>query len=211
LNDPKNTLTIGSSMGGLVSLYLGREFTAFGRIGVMSPALWISPNYIAQVTGGSKKPLRVYLDMGTGEPADDFENCVEMYDAHLAQSYAANSEVLFVAGCGQQHNEAAWKQRLPAALDYLLPVREEPNQIAERDLPARFAIGSIDVTGRKAAFNYTGFFGYVYTLERSTNLTKWDAVYTSPPEQMPWASHVATDPLFPDGQWFWRLRSTAAP
>lgn len=49
LNDAKNTITIGSSMGGLVSLYLGREFSTFGKIAVMSPALWISPNYVAQV------------------------------------------------------------------------------------------------------------------------------------------------------------------
>ncbi|HEY2124768.1 MAG TPA: alpha/beta hydrolase-fold protein, partial [Chthoniobacterales bacterium] len=62
LNDPKNTVTIGSSMGGLVSLYLGREFSTFGKIAVMSPALWISPNYIAQVNSTPKKPLRVHLD-----------------------------------------------------------------------------------------------------------------------------------------------------
>ena len=43
LNDAKNTATIGSSLGGLIALYLGREFSTFGKIAVMSPAFWISP------------------------------------------------------------------------------------------------------------------------------------------------------------------------
>ncbi|MDQ2919004.1 MAG: alpha/beta hydrolase-fold protein, partial [Verrucomicrobiota bacterium] len=47
LNDPKNTLTVGSSLGGLIALYFGREYSVFGKIGVMSPAFWIAPNYVA--------------------------------------------------------------------------------------------------------------------------------------------------------------------
>lgn len=31
LNNPKNTIVLGSSLGGLISLYLGREFTTFGK------------------------------------------------------------------------------------------------------------------------------------------------------------------------------------
>src|ERR1051326_5792217 len=80
LNDLSNTVTVGSSMGGLVSLYLGREFSTFGKIGVMSPAFWTSPNYVAQVAAGSKKPLRVYLDIGTNEGGRYWDDCLHIYD-----------------------------------------------------------------------------------------------------------------------------------
>ncbi len=134
LNDPPNTVTLGSSMGGLVSLYLGREFTTFGRIGVFSPAFWTSPNYVNQVAGGTKKPLRVYLDMGTLEGGSYWNDVLKMYDIHLAQQYAHNSDVWFVAGCGDAHNEAAWKARLPAAFRYLLPASEEPQLLAQKEM-----------------------------------------------------------------------------
>jgi predicted alpha/beta superfamily hydrolase len=211
LNDPKNTVTIGSSMGGLVALYFGREFSTFGKIAVMSPALWISPNYVAQVQSGMKKPLRVHLDMGTNEGQSDFDNCLSMYDTHLAQNYAANGDVEFVAGCGQQHNEAAWSARLPEVFDYLLPTREDPPELAQRDYPPRFVIAGIDLPGGAANFTYTSLFGFTYGLERSTNLTNWSPVSTSAAETFPWSTHPLGDSSFGAGPMFWRLRAVPAP
>src|SRR5581483_11770629 len=184
LSDPKNTATIGSSMGGLVSLYLGREFTTFGKIAVMSPALWISPNYVGQVNGETKKPLRVHLDMGTGEPQSDFDNCLSMYDTHLAQGYAANDDVEFVAGCGQAHNEAAWSARLPQVLDYLLPAIEQPNELAQRDYPPKLVITNID-NNNIATLDYSALFGFTYTLQRSSDLVTWSNGPTTLPENYP--------------------------
>jgi predicted alpha/beta superfamily hydrolase len=212
LNDPKNTVTIGSSLGGLVSLYLGREFTTFGKIAVMSPALWISPNYVAQVNGEPKKPLRVHLDMGTNEGQSDFDNCLSMFDTHLVQSYAANDDVEFVAGCGQQHNEAAWSARLPEVLDYLLPAREDPNELAQRDYPPTFAIAIVDLANGNAAFNYSSLFGFAYTLQRSSDLTNWSAISTTTTETLPWSTHSLNDTSFaPATKMFWRLRADPAP
>jgi predicted alpha/beta superfamily hydrolase len=209
LNDRKNTVTIGSSMGGLVSLYLGREFATFGKIAVMSPALWISPNYVAQVNNETKKPLRVHLDIGTGEPQDDFDNCLAMYDTHLGQGYSVNDEVEFVAGCGQAHNEAAWATRLPQVLDFLLPIREDPNELAERDYPPRFIIQS--VTNHAAVFDYVALFGFVYSLQRSPNLVDWQTTYTVPfSETYPWTERLLNDAA-PDPADYWRLIATPAP
>ncbi len=209
LNDPKNTVTIGSSMGGLVSLYFGREFTTFGKIAVMSPALWISPNYVAQVKAGSKKPLRVHLDMGTAEVQSDFDNGLAMYDTHLAQGYAANDDVEFVAGCGQQHNEAAWALRLPQVLDYLLPAIEDPDELAARDYPPALTVTGL--SNNVATFNYGALFGFKYTLQRSTDMANWtNSLTTSFPENYPWTNRVLTD----DGSGmkaFWRLIATPAP
>jgi predicted alpha/beta superfamily hydrolase len=212
LNDPRNTVTIGSSMGGLVSLYLGREFSTFGKIAVMSPALWISPNYVAQVNGTPKKPLRVHLDMGTAEGQSDFDNCLSMYDTHLTQNYAANDDMEFVAGCGQQHNEAAWAARLPEVFDYLLPAREDPPELAQRDYPPVFAITAVNVPGGSATFSYSGLFGFSYTLERSTNFNSWSAVSATAAETLPWANRTLIDhSISGPAPFFWRLVATPAP
>jgi predicted alpha/beta superfamily hydrolase len=208
LNDLKNTVTIGSSMGGLVSLYFGREFTTFGKIAVMSPALWISPNYIAQVNGETKKPLRVHLDMGTDEDQSDFDNCLAMYDTHLAQGYSVNDDVEFVAGCGQQHNEAAWSVRLPQVYDFLLPAREDQDELAERDYPPKFSVTSVNAG--VATLSYASLFGFTYSLDRSTDLTHWDPVSTTPVETFPWTTRSLGDTTT-GTETFWRLRPTPAP
>ena len=211
LPDAKNTVTIGSSMGGLVSLYLGREFSTFGKIGVLSPAFWISPNYITQVNNGTKKTLRVYLDMGTNEGQGVFDDCLSMYDTHLAQNHAVNSDLEFVAGCGQQHNEAAWSARLPTVLKYLLPAREDPPELAQRDYPPAFVIGSLDALNHQASFNYTGLFGFVYTLQRSTDLSGWEPVISSSAETFPWSNRSIEDSNVPASNAFWRLHADPAP
>jgi predicted alpha/beta superfamily hydrolase len=211
LNDPKNTITIGSSLGGLISLYFGREFTTFGKIAVVSPALWISPKYVKQVQAQTKKPLRVHLDMGTSEGQSDFDNCLSMYDTHLAQNYAANGDVEFVAGCGQQHNEAAWSVRLPGILDYLLPAREDPPELAQRDYPPRLSITALSPSTPSASFNYTSLFGFTYTFQRSSNLANWNGVSVTPPETLPWFVQPLNDGSFSGTPEFWRLQANPAP
>jgi hypothetical protein len=173
-------------MGGLVSLYFGREFSTFGKVGVMSPALWISPNYVAQVNAETKQPLRVHLDMGTAEDQSDFDNCLAMYDTHLNQTYSANDDVEFVAGCGQEHNEAAWSTRLAEVYDYLLPSREDVPELSLRDYPPQVIITSVDEVNHRATISYTSLFGFIYTLERSTNLSTWATILSSDPETLPW-------------------------
>ncbi|HEX8679787.1 MAG TPA: alpha/beta hydrolase-fold protein, partial [Chthoniobacterales bacterium] len=212
LNDPKNTLIMGSSLGGLISLYFGREFSTFGKIGVLSPAFWIAPNYIAQVRNGTKKPLRVYLDFGTAEPTGDWDNALSMYDVHLGQGYAANADVTFTAGCGQAHNEPAWAARLPETLRYLLPAREEPAELAQREAPPKFAINDVDVASRNAVFSFRSAFGFTYTLERSADFTQWTPVVATPAETSPWGDRTLSDTGFPNSdRLFWRLIATPAP
>ncbi len=215
LNDPANTLTLGSSLGGLVSLYLGREFSTFGKVGVLSPAFWIAPNYRAQVAAEPKKALRVYLDMGTAEGASYWDDCLAMFDQHLAQGHAANGDLLFAAGNGQAHNESAWAARLPAVLGFLLPAGEEAQMLAGRDFPPRLAITAVDALTRRATFTYTGLFGFSYGLEHSVDgFGNWTSVSTTTQETLPWAIHELEDAdpaLTNASRAFWRLRYPAQP
>lgn len=178
----------------------------------MSPALWISPSYISQVNGGPKKPLRVHLDMGTSEGQPYFDQCLSMYDTHFAQGHVANDDVEFVAGCGQPHDESAWAARLPAVLDYLLPAGENPNELAQRDYPPKFAVTIVDLANSNATFNYTSLFGFKYTLLRSSDLTSWSSMFTTTAESFPWATRSLSDGEFaPATQMFWRLLAEPAP
>src|SRR4051794_37428938 len=60
----------GSSLGGLVSLYLGlKRPDIFSRLAVMSPAVWWANNQIIRDVArlGERLPLRIWLDIGKRE------------------------------------------------------------------------------------------------------------------------------------------------
>ncbi len=115
--DASHTGIMGSSMGGLISLYaFFRHSDVFGLAGVMSPALWYGAAAIYDVVRGF--PLnsgRIYLDNGTKE-----SSARPMYQLLRERGYKPNKTVKYVAERGAQHNEAAWARRLPDALRFLL-------------------------------------------------------------------------------------------
>jgi predicted alpha/beta superfamily hydrolase len=127
LPDRENTAVAGSSMGGLVSLWLGLNTDAFGAVGVFSPAFWTSTNFTKAVMEGTKKDgLRIYMDMGTREKGnlsgDYWQDALAVREALLKQGYEDGKDFLWNPGEGDEHNEKAWAKRLPVALRFLLPV-----------------------------------------------------------------------------------------
>jgi predicted alpha/beta superfamily hydrolase len=129
LPDRANTAVAGSSMGGLVSLWLGLNTEAFGAVGVFSPAFWTSPNFMKTVMGAEKKGgLRVYMDMGMREKGnltgDYWLDALAVREALLGRGYVEGEDFLWNPGEGDEHNEKAWAKRLPVALRFLLPVEK---------------------------------------------------------------------------------------
>lgn len=130
LPDPDNTAVAGSSMGGLVSLWLGLKTDAFGAVGVFSPAFWTSPNFMKSVMDGSKKDgLRIYMDMGTREKGnlsgDYWKDALAVRDALLKQGHIEGQDFFWNPGKGDEHNEKAWSKRLPVALRFLVPKEKQ--------------------------------------------------------------------------------------
>lgn len=134
LPDRGHTGIIGSSMGGLVSLY-GYFYRddVFGFAGVMSPAFWFAGRAIfPYIRNRDYKPGKIYMDAGTAEtrrwyahlPRRYFRSVTgdarEMYDLLLKLGYQAGREVCYVEDEGGKHNEDAWARRLPDALRFLL-------------------------------------------------------------------------------------------
>ena len=131
LPDRANTAVAGSSMGGLVSLWLGLNTEAFGAVGVFSPAFWTSPHFMKAVMGAEKKDgLRIYMDMGTREKGnltgDYWLDALAVREALLGQGYVEGEDFLWNPGEGHEHNEKAWAKRLPVALRFLLPEKDRP-------------------------------------------------------------------------------------
>ncbi len=117
---PEHTALAGSSLGGVISLYMAFETGAFGRIGSMSTAIFWAPNYLAKLMVRDPAPLRIYHDIGTLEsismaPANYWEinHTLDRILRKIAR------EVNFVIGKGDDHNEAAWEKRFPEMIRWL--------------------------------------------------------------------------------------------
>jgi predicted alpha/beta superfamily hydrolase len=157
LPDRAHTAVAGSSLGGVASVYMGYERPdVFGRIGAFSTAWWYVPNFTAAIRAApAVNGLRFYMDTGdSGQNNDDYWNTIGVRDALTGGSpakYAIGSGVGFAIGFGDAHNEAAWADRLPNALEYLFPSGEEPNEILAELFSPSWDInndGSVDVEDR---------------------------------------------------------------
>ncbi len=132
-----DTTAIGSSMGGVINLYLAWDYTSsFSRLGLFSGAWQTCPNFLNRVrstTGTPPRNVRMYLDSGdSGTSSDNFKPTYDLRDFFVGGAtprYVLEAGVRHVVGLNQQHNEPAWAARLPAALEYLIPATEDRNEI----------------------------------------------------------------------------------
>lgn len=106
---------LGSSLGGLVSLYAGFTRNTFGRVGALSPSIWWNNRSI--MTIGSYVPEFLYMDSGTlgGEKPQDVLDLSEKL-SNLQMKLKVIIEE------GALHREEAWARRFPMALQHLFPL-----------------------------------------------------------------------------------------
>lgn len=122
----ENTLMLGSSMGGVVSHYLlEKHGDVFCGAGVFSPAFWASPRFFGESFKKPKPAGRIYLDMGTREGRSYWPDVIRIYQHWVVGGAVIFRDVWFQPGIRAEHNEKAWKERLPAALRFLLPPGRE--------------------------------------------------------------------------------------
>lgn len=108
----------GSSLGGLVTLAIARQFPGrFSRLLVMSPSVWWDDRVILKRlrrVGFHPRP-RVWLDIGRREGARAVTDTGSLRDVLVWQTAALR----FTEVPGADHSERAWADRLPAALEWL--------------------------------------------------------------------------------------------
>lgn len=124
---------LGSSMGGLISLYGYLTFSqVFGFVGILSPAIWFADNAMfAYLEGIQQLPKgKVYIDVGQQEVSDepDADNQSAQYaelvhklrDYFIDGGYSLGENLMFVEDEFGTHSEQDWARRLPDALRFLI-------------------------------------------------------------------------------------------
>ena len=191
LTNREETAVGGSSMGGLITTYLGWTTNVFGKLISMSPAYLTSSNFNQRINNDPKQPLRIYTDMGTVDlDIELLPDYWKVFDYHLRDGYIPNKDLLGVIGCGQTHNEAAWSNRLPQAYHFLFNIWEESNLLAKQLYPSEMKEVTINSRGVLTGSVDT-LAGNVYVVEASSNLTNaasWIGVSTVAVETLPWGN-----------------------
>jgi predicted alpha/beta superfamily hydrolase len=123
---PENTALGGSSLGGLISLYVAMAMPGvFGRLLLESPSLWVANKRILRE---SRKfhdwPQKVFLAVGTqevGREDKDRETVESVRDLGLIlqQSGLDHQRLIVDIDEGATHSEGAWAKRFPRALEFL--------------------------------------------------------------------------------------------
>ena len=123
--DAPDTGVMGSSLGGLASMWLGLAHAdVFGRLGVISPSVWWDGRAIlGAVRGFEGTPAaRVWVDIGTdeGDGAEPVADARALRDALVARGWAEGGNLAYREYDGAAHNEAAWADRLPEVVRFLM-------------------------------------------------------------------------------------------
>ena len=117
------TGVMGSSLGGLISLYMGARYPhVFSKIGALSS----STHFSSAIFPDWKKTvaMKIYLDVGTAEisdpaKADEFVAVVKNTYHQLQEAGFDEDELRLVVEDGGRHHEEAWSRRLPGTLQWL--------------------------------------------------------------------------------------------
>lgn len=122
---PRRTGIGGSSLGGLVSLYLGMlRSDVFGRIAALSPSVWWHHRMIhrfAESVPLQSRP-RIWLDIGTREGPRIVEDVERYRDVLVQRGWAPERDLHYERVEGAEHNELAWARRVAPFLRFLFPV-----------------------------------------------------------------------------------------
>lgn len=129
----EDTGIAGSSYGGLASLWIGLTHPdVFGKIAALSTSVGRDDRQIVRFVGSlpAKPPTLVWTDIGTDEYRGAVEDARALRDALVARGWVEGQDLRYVEAEGAAHNEPAWAERLPAALEFLFPPsRESPDEV----------------------------------------------------------------------------------
>ena len=118
---PRTTAVVGSSMGGLVSLYFALWHPrVFGHVAALSPSVWWDDQVVRRDFARlRKKPaVRLWLDMGTAEPG--WEAVRQLRDTLVGRGWTPGGDLHYAEVPGAEHTEAAWAARIGDVLRWAL-------------------------------------------------------------------------------------------
>jgi predicted alpha/beta superfamily hydrolase len=124
LPEPQHCGTGGSSLGGLVALYLGLRYpNVFSRLAVISPSVWWRRRSILNTVAAlsSKPDLRIWLDIGGQESAKAVPDVRALRDGLIKKGWRLGEDLAYAEVENAEHTESAWAQRVGPMLQFLFP------------------------------------------------------------------------------------------
>lgn len=124
LKDPANTALGGSSLGGLVSLFIGLQHPQiFGKLAIVSPSVWWDNKVILKDVENlpSKPKTKIWLDIGSKEGEESIPDTNSLKEALVNKGWQLNKDLKYLVIDGAKHNEEAWANRFDKILEFLFP------------------------------------------------------------------------------------------
>jgi enterochelin esterase-like enzyme len=124
--DRASTGVGGSSLGGLVSLFLGlRHPEHFGKLAVLSPSVWWNHKSILGYLNEHAPQLwerpRMWLDVGDREGHKTLHDVEQLARRLKANGWNPGDTLHFERIRGGTHDEASWAERVRPMLRFLFP------------------------------------------------------------------------------------------
>jgi predicted alpha/beta superfamily hydrolase len=109
----------GSSMGGLISFYAGLRYSSvFGKIGVLSPALWVNPTVINILENGLDPQSRFYVVASKTESKTMESTLTAVYWA-LKNAGLSDGDLRVIVRDRGKHNEIFWGREFRQMVEWL--------------------------------------------------------------------------------------------
>lgn len=126
LPERRHTGIMGSSMGGLISLYAAIEHAdVFGMAGIFSPSLWFSPDILDYVRHKTPRlPVKILLMAGQQESKTMVSDLLDLYEALLEAGHA-DENLHYDLHADGVHSEWFWAREFEHALHWLFEGKHE--------------------------------------------------------------------------------------
>jgi predicted alpha/beta superfamily hydrolase len=110
LGSADHTWLVGSSLGGLITMYGGLQFPqVFGKIGVLSPAFWFNPGILSQAPNGWLSDNRFYV-VGSQTESKGMASGLQRTYWRLKELGVPDDRLKVIVRDRGGHNEAFWSR-----------------------------------------------------------------------------------------------------
>jgi predicted alpha/beta superfamily hydrolase len=119
-----NTALGGSSLGGLVSIYLGIKYKeVFSKLTVTSPAAYWDDEMIVRYVQNlqTRTDQKIFLSVGSGEPAHFVSSTRALHEALRSKGWKEQDNLAYCEPLVLVHQPGAWMPGIDIQLKFLFP------------------------------------------------------------------------------------------